>query len=316
MNESTPTGTSTGTPGAAAPSPRRWLVLGATAVVSALGGAAVAGGAVSAADGPATATVQLAAQTSEAEPSTDDGAGVPIESGDAVSLDCEAIFGKVFVDGAFIEEWTPTEAEIAEINAESQEIAALLDAAGAAYELQTDDLGLTFPEPADEAGWEIVDQYYEGKHGDMVVMDEDEFLEEYQPTAEELAEWQTEADEIRALLDAAGVQYETVTEFGLTFPEPADDAGWAIVDEYLMDKYGDVLTEIDGFDELDDPFGEMIELTDEEIQQLEDCEKEFFSGLDGCELIIEEIEADEIEAEEIEADEIEADDAAELEPAA
>ena len=298
MNESTPAGT----PGAAAPSPRRWLVLGATAVVSALGGAAVAGGAVSAADGPATATVQLAAQTSEAEASTDDGAGVPVESGDAVSLDCEALFDKVFVDGAFAEEWTPTEAEIAEINAESQEIAALLDAAGAAYEMQTDDLGLTFPEPADEAGWEIVDQYYEGKHGDMVVMDEDEFLEEYQPTAEELAEWQTEADEIRALLDAAGVQYETVTEFGLTFPEPADDAGWVIVDEYLMDKYGDELIEIgEDFAEFDEEFGEMVELTDEEIQQLEDCEKEFFSGLDGCELIIEEIEAD---------------DAAELEPTA
>ena len=135
---------------------------------------------------------------------------------------------------------------------------------------------------------------------------------EWTPTPEELAEWQTEADEVRALLDAAGASYETVTEFGLTFPEPTDDAGWAIVDQYFVDKYGDDVVNID-LDEmdlseldLDGEFGidggvvvagEALELTDEELAQLEDCEKEFFGDLEGCEVIdLDELPADETEA--------------------
>ena len=276
---------------------RRWLAIGATAVVSALGGAAIAGGsvgAVSADDAPTTpaASIQLAAQTSDT-----DTADTDATTDDAAALDCEALFDDVFG----VVEWTPTPEELAEINAEGQELAALLDAAGASYEMVTDDLGITYPEPADEAGWEIVDGYYEDKHGEMVLIDDGEFeAEMMEPTAEELAEWQTEADEVRALLDAAGASYETVTEFGLTFPEPTDDAGWAIVDQYFVDKYGDDVVNID-LDEmdlseldLDGEFGidggvvvagEALELTDEELAQLEECEKEFFGDLEGCEVI-------------------------------
>ena len=91
---------------------------------------------MSADDAPTTpaASIQLAAQTADTDTADTD----PTAADGAAALDCEALFDDVFG----VVEWTPTPEELAEINAEGQELAALLDAAGASYEMVTDDLGI------------------------------------------------------------------------------------------------------------------------------------------------------------------------------
>ncbi|MCP4963289.1 MAG: hypothetical protein GY925_28975, partial [Actinomycetia bacterium] len=108
-------------------------IVGATAVAAALGGAALSGGGVSGADSaPADEVTAILATTSI-------GAVDDVQPGDAV-----------LVDECFFEMPELSQEDVEEINAESDELAAHLDAKGITYEWETDELGIRFPEPVED----------------------------------------------------------------------------------------------------------------------------------------------------------------------
>jgi len=139
----------------------------------------------------------------------------------------------------------------AEMQAEAAAVAAALDEAGIEYEL----VSVAWPvfDEKDEAAWDVVDSVFEELDGELYV-EEIDFG----------AELQAEAEAIAAALDEAGVEYETVTIEWPVFDAENDDA-WEIVDEALMDLYGDDedIDELDDDEDLDED-GDDDDLDDEE----------------------------------------------------
>ena len=93
----------------------------------------------------------------------------------------DEFYDKVWVDDEieFLEEDLPPEV-IEELNAEGAALAEALDAAGVAYTLETDELGITYPEWEGEAGDEVAEAYFVAKLGHCEDFDLifDEMLEE------------------------------------------------------------------------------------------------------------------------------------------
>ena len=92
---------------------------------------------------------------------------------DGGELSCEVLFGGEFVDGEFVdgdwEEWVPSAEELAEINAETDDLVAFLAENGVSVEVETDDLGFRFPafdENTDEAVFDLVDEFFAERYGD------------------------------------------------------------------------------------------------------------------------------------------------------
>ncbi|MEM7284772.1 MAG: hypothetical protein AAF480_00335 [Actinomycetota bacterium] len=164
------------------------------------------------------------------------------------------------MDGVFAEEIgleDLTDEDIAEINAETDALVAHLADNGVTVEVETDDNGLRFPvlDDADEATWDLVDQYYEETYGDLEFDDID-----FELTDEDIAEINAETDAIVAHLADNGVTVEVETdEDGVRWPaiDDADEATWALVDQYFVDTYGEDFEILEGcdFDE-DEEFGE------------------------------------------------------------
>ncbi len=158
------------------------------------------------------------------------------ESNDALWDAMDAFYVERYGD---LDEWQPTPEEIAEINAETDALVAYLADAGFTVEVETDDMGLTNVvfSPADsesEVLWQAVDSFYGDYYDD---------LDEWQPTAEELAEINAETDALVAYLADAGFTVEIATdELGFTYPafteaDYDNDMLMQLVDEYYMDLY-------------------------------------------------------------------------------
>ena len=90
----------------------------------------------------------------------EEGAG---EEGHEV-ISCEAVFG----EGDW-EDWVPSDEELAEINAETDELVAFLAENGVSVEVETDDLGFSFPVFDEDTGdevFDLVDQFFAERYGD------------------------------------------------------------------------------------------------------------------------------------------------------
>ncbi|NNC74528.1 MAG: hypothetical protein HKN93_03340 [Acidimicrobiia bacterium] len=131
-----------------------------------------------------------------------------------------------------------------EINAEGAALAAAFDAAGVSYEMVTDEMGVTYPEwdwddPAAEA---VVDEFYKDKFGEW----EDDFFGEFdfELPEEMIDEINAEGAALTEAFDAAGVEYELVTdESGITYPEwDWDDEA---ANEIAKEFFGDMVDEFD-----------------------------------------------------------------------
>ncbi|VAW09519.1 hypothetical protein MNBD_ACTINO02-1463 [hydrothermal vent metagenome] len=167
------------------------------------------------------------------------------ESNDALWEAMDAFYVERYGD---LDEWQPTTDEIAEINAETDALVAYLADAGFTVEVETDDMGLTnvvfsAADSENEALWQAVDSFYGDYYDDP---------SEWQPTADELAEMNTETDALVAYLADAGFTVEIGTdEIGFTYPafteaDNDNDALWRTVEAFYADRYGD--PELDGTD--------------------------------------------------------------------
>lgn len=113
----------------------------------------------------------------------------------------------------------PTAVELEGMREDNQRLAAALDEAGIAYEVVTAEDGWEYLEPADE-DWEAFERAMGSLHeADLSG-----------PHAEEM---RAENDALAAYLDEAGVAYERITEDdGWEHVEPADQAGWRVMEEF------------------------------------------------------------------------------------
>lgn len=112
--------------------------------------------------------------------------------------------------------------------------------------------------------------------GDLDVDERDEFEDDWQPTPEELAEFNAETDELIAALTDAGIAVERmVDEDGFVYPEFDENMSEADIDKLdaiLGELYGEELEVLEG--EFDGEFAEFAEeidvadLTEEEIAAL------------------------------------------------
>ncbi len=146
-----------------------------------------------------------------------------------------------------IEDWQPTADEVAEMNAETEALIAYLADAGFTVEVETDDFGISYPifGGADETNdplWEAMDAFYAERYGDIDLGG----FEDWQPSADEIAEINAETDALIASLADAGFALEVETdEFGITYPvfrdaDESNDALWEAVDAFYTERYGDV----------------------------------------------------------------------------
>jgi hypothetical protein len=145
-----------------------------------------------------------------------------------------------------IDDWQPTAAEIAEMNTETDALVEYLADAGFTMKTETDEFGITYPvfDEADESNdalWEAMDAFYSDRYGDL----DDASFEDWQPSADEIAEINAETDALVAYLADAGFAVEVETDdMGLTnvvFSEADSDneALWQAVDSFYADYYGD-----------------------------------------------------------------------------
>ena len=74
---------------------------------------------------------------------------------------------------------------------------------------------------------------------------------EHELSAEDRAEVEEFVAALRAHLDEQGVQYDLVTEEGIEFPEPADDAEWEIADRFIDDYWTDTDLDMEHEDDID-----------------------------------------------------------------
>ncbi len=156
------------------------------------------------------------------------------------------------------EEWIPTAEELADINADTDALVAMLADNGITIGIETDDYGFTYPafdDNTDEATWNLVDQYYEDLYGDLEDLEEFEGdLEAWTPTADELADINADTDALIAMLADNGITIGIETDdYGFTYPaldDNTDDTTWNLVDQYYEDLYGD-LEDLEDFDGLE-----------------------------------------------------------------
>ncbi len=78
---------------------------------------------------------------------------------------------------------------------------------------------------------------------------EDGEMVEPEPDEADIAELTEFAAAARDHLDANGVRYDLITEFGVEFAEPVDDAGWRVLDDFAMSYFEEGME--DGFDDED-----------------------------------------------------------------
>lgn len=132
----------------------------------------------------------------------------------------------------------PTAEDLAEWNAETDDLAAFLDERGLAYTIETDELGSRWVDYDydDEAVSDAVDEFYAAR---------------YPMTEEEIAERNAEEDALAAYLDEQGVAYTADTDaYGVRLVEYdwEDEAVVTTVDEFYAAEYpltADEVAELD-----------------------------------------------------------------------
>ncbi len=115
------------------------------------------------------------------------------------SHECDAHFDEYFYD-----DWAPSEAEIAEINAETDALVAHLEGLGFTVVIEEDEFGVRYvefdgDEATEKALWEAVDAYYEQLWLDEIAG----------WTDEERAEWNSEVNAFVAELAEEGIIVQT-----------------------------------------------------------------------------------------------------------
>ena len=266
-------------------SPLRVAAAGLAA--AALGGVALAAPSL-AQDDPIVVDEPKAEAPPLNEPDVDD-APAAVESDDDL-VDCEALLAELEGD------WEPSAEEIAEINAETDALIAHLADNGVTIGVETDDeLGIRFPafdDTTDEATFELVEQFFEDRYndedfGDGLFVDEVFAGEDWEPSAEEIAEINAETDALIAHLADNGVTIgvETDDELGIRFPafdDTTDEATFELVEQFFEDRYGDedFGEAIFGDEGPDGDFG-IIVGGDHEFGE---CEDEFAELFGDCEI--------------------------------
>ena len=144
------------------------------------------------------------------------------------------------------------EEELAHIREENAALTAVLDEAGIAYELITDEGGWEWVEwdYEDRAAQEAVDAYYAELFGDEWIGEGEECIfpeEEWIPTDEDIARAEAEVAEMSAVLEAAGVAFTIVDEGnGMRWVEfdYDDPAAMEAMDAYWMAQSSEWAAEI------------------------------------------------------------------------
>lgn len=166
------------------------------------------------------------------------------ESNDALWEAMDAFFGERYgdLDDAAFEDWQPSADEVAEMNAETDALVTFMADAGFTLTLETDEFGITYPvfsdaDESNDALWDAMDAFYVERYGD---------LDEWQPSADEIAEMNTETTDLVAFLADAGFTVDVETDAaGFTYPifteaDEANDALWQAVDAFYTERYGDL----------------------------------------------------------------------------
>jgi len=212
-------------------SPFRYLAAAAAGAALMLGGVAVGGVALAEESSPPASTPPTSAVAV-------DGIDLAAEELGDVDTDIPAECG-VFFDGPLPGELGPDDELpqelIDELNAETDALAAHLDAAGVTYTVVDED-GLRYLDWDfdDEAASDAVDSFYDGLYGDLD-LDADEMSQEL------IDELNAETDALAAHLDAAGVVYTIVDEGGLRYLDwdYDNEAATEAVEAFYSARYGD-----------------------------------------------------------------------------
>lgn len=138
------------------------------------------------------------------------------------------------LDPGFEDEFTPEDVEA--FNAETDELAAKLEAAGIPFTVETED-GVRYVEFTSELTADqeaALEDIFTEMFGDFDVEGDFDFDANYEPTPEELAEWNAETQELIKELKAAGINVEAITSedgfLDFDFPEDLTEEQWAAVD--------------------------------------------------------------------------------------
>lgn len=224
---------------------RRALIAGAAGLV-ATGGALVA-------LTPAGAQSADASEPEDAQSSLVIEGSTPPAAGDAIEIspECQVLIDMDKIEGDLMELEMELEMEMgepelsaedrAEVEAFVSALTTHLDEKGVQYDLVTEE-GIEFPEPADDAGWEIADRFIDDHwaDGDLDAEHEDEIDFDHALPRELVDALNAEDEALRAHLDTAGVAYETeVDESGISYSMPVDEAGWEQVEAFFDARYAD-----------------------------------------------------------------------------
>ena len=193
---------------------------------------ALVGGVVAAVAVTSALALPSLAQDDPTEPETDSTAQseepvVEYEPSE-LSPECEALFDELEAE---FEEWTPTEAEIEAINAETDALVEFLAENGVTVEVETDEDGIRYPvfelDEADEARIdELLDQFFDGYFDDVDHADEifvDELPDGIDPELFEQCEAELEAEFDAFIGELEGCE-ELLGDLGDHFDEELDEA--------------------------------------------------------------------------------------------
>ncbi len=130
---------------------------------------------------------------------------------------------------------------IDQYNAETDALVAYLAEKGFTVETATDDEGyrdINLPDDASDELIEAMNTYLAETYGEDVMM-----IDDWEPTAEEIAEFNAETDAIVKFLADKGITIETVTDEdgwkALVLDENTPEEVWSAIEEYLIETYGD-----------------------------------------------------------------------------
>ncbi len=178
-----------------------------------------------------------------------------------------------------IEDWQPSADEVAEMNAETDALVAFMADAGFTLTTETDEFGITYPvfgeaDESNDALWEAMDAFYIERYGELEDMGfGDAVFEDWQPSADEVAEMNAETDALVAFMADAGFTLTTETdEFGITYPvlseaDESNDALWEAMDAFYIERYG----ELDDWQPTADEIAEITAETDALVAYLADA---------------------------------------------
>ncbi len=115
---------------------------------------------------------------------------------DGEAIDCEAFFDEAEwahgeVDEGDWEEWIPSPEELEDINAETDDLVSFLEENGVSVDVETDDLGFSFPlldEDTDEAVFDLIEQFFADRYDDDQPIHELDELDEDELDEDELDE--------------------------------------------------------------------------------------------------------------------------------